>query len=222
MNTFARRSVYAVTLLLAVLATGCVTQPAQRDYTAYKEARPKSIVVLPPLNHSPEVNASAAVLSQVTLPLAEAGYYVLPVGVVDDVFKQNGLSNAADAQAASPAKLREIFGADAGLYIDVRKYGTVYSVIRSDTVVTLDARLVDLRSNQVLWSGSATASSAEQQSNSGGGVIGVLLTAVVNQIIVNVSDQSYGIAAISNQRLLSAGRPNGLLYGPRSPKYGTD
>ena len=35
-------------------------------------------------------------------------------------------------------------------------------------------------------------------------------------------DAGYPIAGVASQRLLSAGRPGALLYGPRSPKYGTD
>jgi hypothetical protein len=37
-----------------------------------------------------------------------------------------------------------------------------------------------------------------------------------------VMDQSHQIAGITSTRLLSAGVPNGILYGPRSPNYGKD
>ena len=67
----------------ALLAGACAT-PQPYDYTAFKEARPKSLLVLPPLNNSPDVNASYSFLSHVTLPLAESGYYVLPVTLVDE------------------------------------------------------------------------------------------------------------------------------------------
>ncbi|WP_222102604.1 GNA1162 family protein [Gilliamella apicola] len=39
------------------------------DYTAFKESKPASILVLLPVNHSNEINARYGVLSQVTLPL---------------------------------------------------------------------------------------------------------------------------------------------------------
>ena len=41
-------------LLALALLGGCAT-PKTVDYTAYKQARPKSILVLPPINESPEV-----------------------------------------------------------------------------------------------------------------------------------------------------------------------
>ncbi len=87
--------------------------------------------------------------------------------------------------------------------------------------VTADAKLVDARTGTLLWSGSATASSAENNSSSNG-IIGALVSAVVNQIVDTMTDKSYAIAGITSARLLSAGKPNGILYGPRSPKYGKD
>lgn len=204
------------------LLAACAAPRSSHDYTAYKASQPRSILVLPPLNNSPEVNATWGVLAQVTYPLAEAGYYVLPVTLVAETFKHNGLSSAADMHAVAPAKLQEIFGADAGLYITITRYGASYTVLDSAAVVSANARLVDLKTGQVLWTGAASASNAEGNNNSGGGLVGLLVVAVVKQIINSVSDSSYPVAGVASQRLLSAGRLNGLLYGPRSPKYGSD
>lgn len=216
-----RRIATAAAGTVALLALqGCATPPKPYDYTAYKEAKPASILVLPPINGTPEVQATSSVMAQMTQPLAESGYYVLPVSLVDETLKSNGMQTADDAQQIPAAKLREIFGADAGLYVKVSRYGSVYKVLNSETAVTLEAKLVDLRSGRLLWEGSATASSAEQQNNSQGGLIGLLVKAVVDQIISASTDRSHPMAGIASQRLLAAGRPNGLLYGPRSPNYG--
>jgi len=208
-------------ILVTLLVTGCATQQKSYDYAEFKQARPASILVLPPLNSSQEVIAPYGMLSQATMPLAESGYYVVPVALADETFKQNGLTTPADIHDVSVAKLREIFGADAALYIDVKSYGTTYQIISSTTVVTAHAKLVDLRSSRVLWEGSASASSAENQQNQHG-LVGMLVAAVVNQIIGTVSDASYPIAGITSRRLLWAGRSNGMLYGPRSPMYQKD
>lgn len=208
---------------LAAVMTGCAVHQAKPyDYTAFKESKPKSILVLPPLNESPDIDATYSVLSQVTVPLGEAGYYVMPVTLVDESFRQNGLTVAGDIHQVSPAKLREIFGADAALYIKINQYGTKYMVLDSATVVTVSAELIDLRNGAKLWSGAASASNNEGNNSGGGGLIGMLITAAVKQIVNSVSNAGYTVAGTANARLLSAGRPNGMLYGPRSPKYGTD
>ena len=216
------RSVKMMAGLLALALLGGCVSPKTVDYAAYKQARPKTILVLPPLNNSPDVKASYSMLSQVTYPLAEAGYYVLPIALVDETFHQNGLTTPADIHQAPANKLQEIFGADAALYITVTDYGTRYMVISSATVVTARAKLVDLKTGTTLWTGSASASSEEGNNNSGGGLLGALITAAVKQVINSSTDAGHPIAGITSARLLSAGHPAGLLYGPRSPKYGTD
>jgi len=205
-------------LTTAVLASGCATPPPPaHDYTAFRESRPVSILVLPPLNETPEINATAGMLAQMSAPLAESGYYVMPVALVSETFRQNGLDNAADIQQVSPARLREIFGADAALYTTVVQYGSRYTVIDSSVHVEARARLVDLRTGALLWSGSAVAVS--QNNNNGGGLIGMLVSAAVNQVLNTLTDATYPIAGIASYRLLSAGQTNGLLHGPRSPHY---
>lgn len=212
----------AIALATSALLLGGCAAPVKTDYTAFKASRPRSILVLPPLNHSPDVNATFSMLSQMTHPLAESGYYVMPVSLVSETFKQNGLTEAGDIHAVVPAKLREIFGADAALYVTVSRYGSSYTILKSEAVVSASARLVDLKSGDLLWSGQASASNNEGNNNSGGGLAGLLIQALVHQILNNVTDASHPVAGMTSQRLLRAGVPNGLLHGPRSPLYGQD
>lgn len=216
-----KKSMLATALGLGALLSGCATPPRPYDYTALRQANPKSILVMPPLNQSPDIKASNSVWAQAVVPLAESGYYVMPISLVAETFRENGLVNPPEAHQADPAKLREYFGADAALYVNVTRYGTSYKIITSDTTVAVEAKLMDLKSGALLWAGTAQASSAEQQ-QSQGGLVGLLVQAVVNQIIQSATDASHPMAGIADQRLLAAGRHNGLLFGPRSPLYGKD
>jgi len=202
------------------LASGCATNQPY-DYSAFHRAQPRSILILPPVNKSPDIKASSSLLSQMSMPLAEAGYYVFPVGVVAQTFQQNGLSNPEDIQSVNAKKLYEIFGADAALYVEITQYGTSYSVLTSETVVAANAKLVDLRSGETLWEGKARASSAENQSSNNGGLVGMLVKAAINQIVDTISEKGHEIAGVTSQRLLARG-PRGILSGPYSPEYGKD
>jgi hypothetical protein len=97
-------------------------------------------------------------------------------------------------------------------------------VIDSTTVVTASARLVDLRSGDTLWQ--VTASSTDKELggnvNVGGGLIGALVQAAVKQVAHSLTDEAHDVAGLTSPKLLSSGGPNGLLYGPRSPRFGTD
>lgn len=209
-------------LVVSSLWLGGCAAPKPYDYTAFRAHQPRSILVLPPVNNSPDVDATYSVLSQATMPLAEGGYYVLPVALVDETFRQNGLVNPPEMHAVPPAKLADIFGADAALYITITQYGVKYTILDSASVVAADARLVDLKSGDLLWQGSAQASSSENSNNNQGGLAGALIAAVVKQVLNNVTNQSHQVAGVAAQRLLSPGAHNGLLYGPRSPLFGTE
>jgi hypothetical protein len=210
----------AVGLLALVMLSGCATtQIEPYNYTAFKEADPKSILVLPPTHTTPNVRATNSVFAQVTRPLAESGFYVLPVSLVAESLKENGVTQAAEAHDIPLNKLQEVFGADAVLYLNVTEYGTVYRVVASDTSVTVQARLVNGRTGDLMWAGTARASTAEQQNQQQGGLVGMLITAVVTQVISSIRDDSHPMAGLATQRLLTAGQPRGMLHGPRSPNY---
>jgi hypothetical protein len=211
-------------LLAAVLLAGCAVPQRHVDYTSFRKSQPRSVLILPPVNDTNDTAASYSLLSQLTLPVAEAGYYVVPVAVMEETFKQNGLTTPNDIQAVSMDKLREYFGADAVIYPRVTKYGSVYQIVDSTTIVSASAKMVDLRTGDTLWVGSASANGKELGGNVnvGGGIIVALVQAAVKQVAHSVTDESHDVAALAANRLLKAGPPDGLLYGPRSPKVGTD
>jgi len=212
-------------LCAAFALTACVSKPArQADYTAFRNSKPSTILVLPPVNETTDVGATYGMLSQMTMPLAEGGYYVVPVAEMQETFQHNGLTTANDIQNVAPGKLRSIFGADAALYTKVTQYGSKYAVIDSTTAVTATAKLVDLRTGTTLWQGVAGATGKELGNNFSvnAGLIGALVQAAVKQVAHTMSDEAHDVAGLTSSKLLSTGGANGLLYGPRSPKYGTD
>ena len=81
----------AVFTVFVMLLTGCQATHIRYDYSALENSRPRSILVIPPVNNSVEVNAPYIFLSTISRPLAEKGYYVFPVAVIDRFLKENGL-----------------------------------------------------------------------------------------------------------------------------------
>lgn len=202
---------------MPALLTGCASVQSP-DYTALRQAKPRSILVLPPANQSPDVRASYSMMSTVTRPLAEAGYYVFPVALVDQTFRENGMSEPGQMHQVPLPKLAEVFGADAVLYIIVNEYGAQYQIIDSKVIVSASAKLVDLRSGQLLWQGEASASNAGNRNSSGGSLAGILISALLNQVTGSLGDPGYQVARMTSFRLLNASQ-RGLLPGPRSPNY---
>ena len=198
--------------LLAMVALGACSSPEPYDYSALLAAKPRSILVLPPINNSLEVDASYACLSTVSVPLAERGYYVFPVALVDEMMKENGLPTPVEMHGVAPQKLREIIGADAALYLNVNQWGTSYQVLNSVTRVVVTAQLVDLRTGQVLWQGARSMSKGSH----GGGLVESMVGALVNQVVSSISNPSVGLSSEA-QFSLYGNEYNGLLPGPYRP-----
>jgi hypothetical protein len=199
----------------SVVMGGCATVPP-KNYTAFKQHMPRSILILPPLNETTEVGGDYSYYSSTFVPVAERGFYVFPAVLVDDMFKENGLPSAPDMHAVPLDKLRAIFGADAVLYITLLQYGTKFIIISSQTTVAAKARLVDTATGTLLWQG--TVAVTQGSGDSGGGLIGALITAVVTQIINTKTDEGYTVSKIANAQLFIV--KQGLLAGPRHPDFG--
>lgn len=209
-----------VALVGLILLSGCATQTKESyDYSEFKKSNPKSILMVMPANHSVDVKAEASVLARASYPLAEKGYYVYPVALVDEVFKQNGLADGHAIRGASLKKIREIFGADAIFYVNVNEYGTSYKLIDSVTKVALQAKLVDLKTEKVLWEGAGSYTQGSTSSNDG--LLTALVKAAVSQIIDTNKDYGYQVAAPAMRNLIYSGTNGGLLVGPKHPLYGT-
>ncbi len=217
-----RSLTYGLACLTLLAVAGCgPTKP--KDYSAYNLYRaklPASILVLPPTNQSVEVNASYSYLSTISAPLAEAGYYVFPVAVVDAYMKENGLPTPADMHAVPLDKLGEVFDADAVLYVDIEAYGQEYNLVSSDAVVRAQVSLVDIASGATLWQGRINAVD-RSSSGSSDDLLVDLIGAAVAQAIGTTSDAAHGVAAKANRRMIFD-RDEGLLLGPYHPGANQD
>ena len=204
-------------LLGGVLLTGCVnTKPY--DYTNYRAHPPRSILVLPPLNESVSVEATYSYLSSVTFPLAEMGYYVFPVAVVDEFMKENGMPTAGEMHQAPLDKIVEVTGADAVLFATVMQYGSKYQVLNSATIVAVKARLVDTRTGTLLWEGAAQV---QQNSSGSGNPLADLISAALTQAINSGTDAAHSLCEPVNRNLFYT-KNHGLLYGPYHPEFGKE
>lgn len=208
-------AVFVIFVLL--LTQGCAVR--RTDYRAYLDHFPKSVLVLPPLNESLEVQASGMFLSTITRLLAERGYYVLPVAVVDAVLRENGVPLPPEMHQISLAKLQEVFDPDAVLYVTIKKWTTTYVVLNTTTTVVLDYRLVDTETRLDLWRWQQAFqySPSRQQT----GLAGMIIVSAVHAAQSGSGRLERDVAVNANGAALNEPR-HGLLTGSRHPNYEKD
>ena len=203
-----------------LVATAACQSTSGFDYGCYLDHMPRSILVLPPLDESPETDATAEYLATVTEPLAECGYYVFPVAMVDQLMRDNGLPTPYEMHEVSLSKLGEVFGADAVLYVTIKEWGTSYQVLESRTTVRVVGRLVDVKTGEELWRGEREATQSSNDNNSGG-LAGALVGALMTQVASDVADPSPALSKEANEALFHDSS-EGLLSGYYHPNHAKD
>jgi hypothetical protein len=206
----------AVVVLLALGLGACATTgDTPYDYSAFRQRPPRSILVLPPLNETTSVEATYSYLASVTKPLAERGYYVFPVAMVDQFLRDNGLPTAGEMHQAPLDKLLEQFGADAVLYPTIEEYGSKYQLVNAVAIVRVKASLLDARTGTILWEGKGKAT--EDSGTSGDPLID-LVAAAVTQVINSVTDPAHDLCETANEDMFF-NEKRGLPVGPYRPEF---
>ena len=198
---------------------GCATLP-KPDYSKFFERHPRSILVLPPFNKTTGVEAPVVFNTTISRPLAERGYYVFPVFLTRDILNDLGLTDEGLIASVAPQQFKEVFGADAVLYVTIEAWTTQYLVLASNVRVTANYKLVDTDSGEVLWEQTHTAVESSGQSQGGGGLGAIVAMAISAAITAAVTDYRPLASRVNHQVVLVQDR--GLPAGPYHPDYGKD
>lgn len=201
---------YIWLLAITLSLTGC----AQKiDFTTFYKHRPKSIVVVPVLNESPEVNAAPVFITSITRPLAERGYYVFPVYLIDLILRDFGLVEAGHIHQLPLKRFSNLFGADAVLFVTIKDWSTKYIIVHSSVTVEMEYILKDTKTGLVLWENKQT-----YVHNSGGG--GNLIAMAVSAAINAITTDYLPLARQANNIVLNP--PKGIPAGPYHPNHKKD
>ena len=205
--------------LAALLAFGCVGPPA-KDYSKLVAEGTRSILVVPVVNKSVDVDAPTYFLSSLAVPVAERGYYVFPVNMVKRVLEDDGLSDASLVHGADPARLAALFGADAILYVTIERWDAQYLVLNTQVTVVFDYSLKSGRTGVELWHDHRGMVYAPNQGGGGGG-LGALIGAAVAAAITKAAPNYMPLARKANAEAFAWPGP-GLPAGPYLPEHGRD
>jgi hypothetical protein len=153
------------------------------------EEKPNVILVLPPINESTAAEAQDYYATTIAEPLSDAGFYVLPIEVLHDILKSEGLYDTEMFDDLPVEKFYEYFAADAVLLTRILKWDTSYYVIGGNVTVSIDFKLVSTSTGEVLWKYNGTiVVDTTGDSGNAGGVAGLLILAATTAINTATTD----------------------------------
>lgn len=210
------KSINAMIALLAVLlVSGCAGPIAKTDLSAFQAAKPRSILVVPAVNKSLDVDAPNYLLTTLSLPLAEKGFYVFPVHTAKTVLEQEGFYEGEVVHQQPPQALAKLFGADAVLYVTINRWDAQYAVFATTVTVNFDYRIVS-KDGTELWSANKQMQYTPQNQSSGH-PLADLLVAAVSAAITRAAPNYMPLAYMANDQVFING-PSAIPNGPyRAP-----
>ncbi len=192
---------------------GCVTPPPKTDFTAFQQENPHSILVVPVVNDSVDVDAPNYFLSTISVPLAEKGYYVFPVNTVKTVLEGEGLYDANLVHSADPTQLGDMFGADSILYVTINQWAAKYALVTTVVTVDFSYRIVSGKTGEELWKADKIMQYSPQQSSSSGNPLVDLLSMAISAAITRAAPNYMPLTQQANYQVLYAD-PTKLPNGP--------
>lgn len=109
-------------LMMAAVLCSCGTAnriTRESQYAAMYENMPLTILVMPPINNTSNVEAKDLLYTSISRPLAEAGYYVISPLLAMDILKAESAYDAEMFIDKPLTMFREYFGADAVVFSQI-------------------------------------------------------------------------------------------------------
>lgn len=109
-----------ILLTIAVSSCGVSNQlTRESQYATMYENMPVTILVMPPINNTSNVEAKDLLYTSISRPLAEAGYYVISPLLAMDVLKAESAYDAELFIDRPLTMFRDFFGADAVVFSEI-------------------------------------------------------------------------------------------------------
>ena len=202
-------------VLVVSLATGCATKVDPINLDAFHEAAPKSVLIVPPVNMTTDVQGTTSVLATLPYYVAEKGYYVFPVNTVKTLLEYEGYYEPAEAHAAPPEQLANLFKADAILYVIIHEWTSKYLVLSTTTEVDFEYRIVNADGAE-LWSARQRMTYTPDNNSTGNPVFDLVAMAVT--AAMERAAPTY-LPLTRQANALAFYGANGVPPGPYSPVH---
>ena len=199
-----------------ILFLGCSQNSKIVKSIAYKgiyTEKPVVILIMPPINRSTCVEAKEYFHSTLNVPLANAGYYVIPPFLSMEILKKESAYDAELFISSPLTKFGEIFGADLALFTVIDKWDK--SSIASRVHVEIEYIFKSIKTNDTVYYRKANIIYSTAVTG-GVGVAGAL-SDIAASAISTASTKYVDVARICNSYTFKD-----LPAGKYSPLFGLD
>lgn len=190
-----KKSIFLFAIIVVTL-NSCTTTKQVLKTEAYKgmySEKPLTVLLMPPINKTTAVDAKEYFHSTLSMPIANAGYYVIPTFLSMEILKKESAYDAELFLNAPLTKFGEVFGADVALFTIIHKWDKTYGMV----YVEVEYIVKSIKSNEILYSRKGQINYNTNIQASGGGLAGALI-AVAATAINTAATKYVDVARIAN------------------------
>lgn len=203
-------------LIIAALSVGmlfvsCGTTKIEQSPLMYEE-KPVSILVMPPINQSTNVDAKDYFYSTLAKPMCEEGYYIFPTFLSLYTLQRESAYDSELFINKDISKFGQKFGADVLLFTVIKSWNK--SALKADVEVNIDYIFKSTKTNEIVFVKNAEIIVDTAVDTGLGGGIGLLANILATSIKTAATDY-VKVARTCNFYALE----NVVPYGPYHPKH---
>ena len=176
-----KKTIFILIAACSLLLASCETMNHTRGelYPKMYEEKPVTLLVMPSINNSNNVEAKDLLYTSISQPLAEAGYYVISPHLAMEIFKEESAYDAENFIEGNVGMFGKVFGADAVVFSVIEEWKKKGFGIQTKLTYIVKST----RSNEVLFSRTCDLYLDLSDDNYyGGGLIGSLANLAVSAI----------------------------------------
>lgn len=206
-----------IIILSTLLLASCTTSGRLTKSSAYEgmySEKPISVLIMPPINRSTNVEAKEFFHATLNVPIANAGYYVVPPFLSMEIMKRESAYDSELFLSQSLEKFNEVFDADLALFTIIHKWDK--STIGATVKVEIEYILQSTKTNSVLYTRHANITYDASVSTNAGG-LGGLIADIALSALNTAATKYVDLAKVCNNYTFSD-----LPEGKYSPRYNID
>ena len=206
-------SLVAVSFLLYSCApTASLTK--EQAYASLYSERPLTIAIMPPINHTNNVDAKEYFYSTLTQPLCERGYYVIPPFLAMEMFKSESAYDSELFINNSTEQFGKVLGADVVLFTTITQWEK--AALAAKVYVTVEYLMKSTKTNEIIFQRKGKIAYDTSVNSGGGGLLGALIDMAASAITAAATDHIKVARACNAYTLFD------VPAGKYNPQYDTD
>ena len=176
-------AVGAFVSLVLLSSCGLLSEQTQRREDAYAtlyRENPRSIIIMPSINETNQVELKDNFYATLLKPLTERGYYVFSPFLAKELMEQESAANAEDFIHGNVAPFYRVFGADAVLFTIIHRWEKV--ALQAKIEIDVEYLLRSTKTGETLFFRRFEGAVDLSQDKGGRGILSTLMDIVVGAI----------------------------------------